>query len=179
MTMRTGVCAAISWFALGAQALAAPPGACVTPAEASGLMLVMAPEAFKAAGTACAAALPPTALLRQSNSALLQRYQAEAEAAWPAAKGAFGKLIGKDDAAFAQSDLMRPLLTALLAPAIAKDIKPADCPRIDHIVTLLAPLPPRNAADLVVEILQLTNAADAHKGKKSDLPLCPAAAGQP
>jgi hypothetical protein len=57
---------------------------------------------------------------------------------------------------------------------ITKQIKQKDCAAIDRIVTLMAPLPPHNTADLIVAILQMSQ-ADKKSGGKDDLPVCPAA----
>ena len=158
--------------ASGAQAAVQP---CVTSDEASVLMLVLAPEAIRAAGTLCSRSLPSTALLRQTNSSLLARYQAEADAAWPQARSAIGKIGGLDATGLGDSELMRPLLTAMVLPAITGELKPRDCAAVDHIVTLLAPLPPRNAADLVVAFMQLGNADKASRNEEQAFPICPAA----
>jgi hypothetical protein len=160
---------------LGATGAQAAAQQCVTSDEASELMLVLAPEAIKAAGTLCARTLPSTALLRQANSPLLARYQAEADAAWPQARSAIGRIGGLDANGLGDSDLMRPLLTALVLPTITGELKPKDCSAVDHIVTLLAPLPPRNAAELVVAFMQLGNANEAGRIEKHAFPICPEA----
>lgn len=157
---------------LGATGAQAAAQQCVTSDEASELMLVLAPEAIRAAGTLCARTLPSTALLRQANSSMLARYQAEADAAWPQARSAISKIGGLDASGLGDSDLMRPLLTAMVLPAITGELKPRDCPAVDHIVTLLAPLPPRNAAELVVAFMQLRNGDEASGNEKRAFPIC-------
>jgi hypothetical protein len=173
---RISISAAIALcVGLGSTGAQAAAQQCVTSDEASELMLVLAPEAIKAAGTLCAGTLPSTALLRQTNSPLLARYQAEADAAWPQARSAIGKIGGLDANGLGDSDLMRPLLTAMVLPAITGELKPKDCPAVDHIVTLLAPLPPRNAAELVVAFMQLGSADETGRNEKRAFPICPAA----
>lgn len=173
MNRRIGVTAAMAlWAGLGATGAQAAES-CVTPVEASGLMLVLAPDAIKAAGTVCAQALPPTALLRQTSGPFIDKYQAEANAAWPTAKSAISKIAGDRDGAI-DPEMLRPMLAIMVAPMISKGIKPADCGAIDHIMTLLAPLPPRNAAELVVTIVQMKGDKDK-KGGKSAFDICPVA----
>lgn len=177
--MRKGVsapAAILLWAGLcatGGQAVAQTPQ-CLTREEASGVVLVMLPEAFRAVGTACAQALPPTALLRQASGPFIEKYQAEADTAWPLAKSGIAKIAGGDKASpFLDSDLMRPMLSAILAPLIAKKIKPADCSTIDHIVTQFTPLPPRNLTEVIVSILEIVQADDEKAGKKkTDIPIC-------
>jgi len=181
--------AAALWMALGAtsaQAAEVAP-ACVTHGEAVSLVLVLAPEAIKAAGTACTQVLPATALVRQTHGAYLQGFQAEADRAWPQAKTGIGKLAagsGKDGegaetgkliAAMLDSDQIRPMVIAMLAPELAKAIKPKDCGMIDHVLTQLAPLPATNFAELIVTILEMVDKDNIAKGKKRDLPICPLA----
>ena len=173
---RTSISAAFALcMGLGASGAQAAMPPCVTSDEASVLMLVLAPEAIRAAGTLCSRSLPPTALLRQTDSALLARYQAEADAAWPQARSAIGKLGGLDAIGLGDSELMRPVLTSMVLPAITGGLRPKDCPAVDHIVTLLAPLPPRNAAELVVAFMQLGDADDASRNEKPAFPICPSA----
>jgi len=191
MTRRISVPAAAAlWIALaatGAQAAEVAPPPCVTHGEAVSLVLVLAPEAIKAAGTACAKVLPATALVRQTSGAYIQGFQAEADRAWPKAKTGIGKLAagsGKDGvesdtgkliSAMLDSDQIRPMVIAMIAPELAKAIKPKDCATIDHMLTQLAPLPPMNFAETVVTVIELVDKDNIAKGKKRDLPICPVA----
>lgn len=171
---RTGAFA----LALGAATSAAaqaPARACVTAAEAESLVLAVAPDLIQQTGVACATALPATALVRQTDSRLLSRYRAEADAAWGRASGALNKLVPPEAQGLLQSGTARVLLAALLAPSVTGKIKPADCPSIERIVNLLEPLPPRNAAALLITVIQLN---DADRGRTTGtgptgLPICP------
>ena len=74
-----------------------------------------------------------------------------------------------------QSDYARPLLVTLLVPQLVGRIDPGDCAMIDRFLTELAPLPPRNAAGVVVTAFQYLKSEKA-RGKPidvPDLPLCP------
>ncbi|MEP7008282.1 MAG: hypothetical protein ABI810_20045 [Sphingomonas bacterium] len=181
----TALCLAVGATSAQAAEVAQPP--CVTHGEAVSLVLVLAPEAIKAAGTACAQVLPSTALIRQTTGPYIQAFQAEADRAWPQAKSGIGKLAagsGKDGAesdkgkliaAMLDSDQIRPMVIAMLAPELAKAIKPKDCATIDHMVTSLAPLPPANFADAIVTVIEMVDKGNIAKGKKRDLPICPVA----
>ncbi|MES2055484.1 MAG: hypothetical protein V4564_06090 [Pseudomonadota bacterium] len=177
MTKRIGLTAAIAlcagMSATGVQAAETAAKPCVTPQEASGLILFIAPEAFKAVGDVCATTLPAGALLRQTSGAFIEKYRAETDAAWPMAKAALVKISGDDIKPALESDAFKPMMATMMAPIIAKDIKPKDCAQIDRIATLLAPLPPRNAAELVVTLIQLAG----DKKESSKLPVCPADKG--
>ena len=146
---------------------------CVTPEEARGLVLVMAPDALRAVGDTCAAALPRSALLRQPNGAFAARYQAAADAAWGPARAAIARLTGPQAAGIIDSQFARPMLAALLVPLLTKNVTARDCPTIDRVLTLIAPLPPRSAAELLVTFVQLSNDRRSDPGRRIDLPICP------
>ena len=175
---RKGIAAALALWALAgastAQA-AEQAKACLTHGEATAVMFVLAPEAIRAAGTACERTLPSTALLRQTSGPFLDGFQAEADRAWPRAQSGLTKLAGDNAmAALLEPEVMKPLLKTMIVPMIANEIKPKDCAAIDHIVTQLAPLPPGNLVELVITVLELESASKASKGKKDGLPICPA-----
>lgn len=168
--MKPAILAAI---ALAGQS--APPTACLTSNEAEAVALVALPEIIRETGTICSARLPASALVRQSNSSVLSRYQAEADHAWPEARGAIGKLTDPKAAGLLQSELARPVLVSLLVPQLVGRIDPADCRTVDRLVTQLAPLPPRNTAGVIVTALGWLKEQKA-KGRARDvpdLPLCP------
>ncbi|MCM8731401.1 hypothetical protein ACFO8O_10560 [Hephaestia sp. GCM10023244] len=168
---------AIALVASGTAATAATP--CITTAEAESITLVAMPEIIRQTGRACAPVLPVTALIRQTSGAFLAQYDAAANQAWPQARAALEKVAGPDMAPLLQSDFTRPLLVSVLAPALVGQIQTSDCAAIDHMVTLLQPLPPRNAAGLVVSALELIREKQAAGAIDTrmptlDLPLCPA-----
>ncbi|RIA45839.1 hypothetical protein DFR49_0367 [Hephaestia caeni] len=172
--------ACLSAFALVATSSAAAAATpCVTTAEAESIALVAMPEIIRQTGQACAAMLPATALIRQTSGAFLAQYDSAANRAWPQAQAALAKVAGPDMAPLLQSEFTRPLLVSLLAPALVGQIQTRDCGAIDHMITLLQPLPPRNIAGLVVSALELIREKqDAGvldtRLPTLDLPLCPA-----
>jgi hypothetical protein len=74
--------------------------------------------------------------------------------------------------AMLDSELVRPILTTMLVAQVTKTINVRDCGSIERIVTSLAPLPPRNTADVVAQMLLLTIQAKTRRGEKIDLPVC-------
>ena len=154
-----------------AAALASPsPPPCLTQGEAETVALVAMPEIIRQTGAACAGVLPASSVVRQPQSALLQRYDAEADRAWPGARAAIVKLSDPQAEALLGSQFARPLLTTLIAPLIVGHVQSKDCGTIDRLVTLLEPLPPRNAAGVVVTTLRYLQA----RGDRNvaALPLC-------
>jgi hypothetical protein len=60
-------------------------------------------------------------------------------------------------------------LSTIMGPLIVKDLKPGDCPKVDRIVGLLAPLPVANTAALTVQLFQLGN---DHSKKRAPFTIC-------
>lgn len=158
-------------------ALAASPIAyaqqrpCITEAEGEALFQVMLPDVIREMGRVCAA-LPPRSFLRQPPPAFMTRINAGVAPAMPAAQGGIRKLLGPQGAALAESRFAVPTVRAIFVPLAAQEIKPADCPGLDKIVSNLAPLPPRNLAAVFVALAQLSQ-NDEKRGPR--LPICPMA----
>lgn len=157
--------AALLWLGAGsATAAQMKVQSCIPAPAAEALFLSIAPEALRKVGQICAPSLPPGATLRRSPIPMVGRYAAEADAAWPAARGALAAIVGRDAEGLLDSDLARPLVTTMATELIAKDIAARDCPAIDRILTLVEPLPPRNAAGLIVTILQVSQKETGRNG---------------
>lgn len=150
-----------------AQAQNAKP--CVTAAEGEGLALYVMPDIVRSASQTCKPHLPARALLANP-APLIIKFRGESDAAWPAARAAFAKIAGDDVAPFLEGDMAKPMLSAMMGPMIASEIKPKDCGAINRMVELLQPLPARNTAAIFITIAQLAQ----RDGKvDSKLPLCP------
>lgn len=169
-----GVCAALAIVASPTQA---QQRACVTTAEAEALTLVAMPQIIRETGRVCAGRLPPTSIVRRPSGPFIGKYDAAADAAWPVARAAVGKLaLGLADGLLT-SDFARPLLVSLIVPQIVGRISVQDCGTIDRLVAQLEPLPPRNTAGVIVTSMSYLKAQRA-RGQRvdvPDLPLCPEA----
>ncbi|MEG3153239.1 hypothetical protein U1769_25435 [Sphingomonas sp. ZT3P38] len=163
--------AALLWAGLAASTAASAQTArpCINETEAQALFQVMLPDMIREMGRVCAA-LPPHAFLRQPSAPFMARVHAGVTPAMPAAQAGIRKLLGPGGEAIAESQFAIPAVRAIFAPAIAQQVKPADCPGLDKIVTNLAPLPPRNLAAVFAALLQLSQ-NDEKRGPR--LPLCP------
>lgn len=158
-------------LALSATPVMAQP-ACLTAPEAESITLVAMPDLLRQTGIVCGTRLPSTSLLMQGDGPFLAKYDAAADRAWPSARAAIVKLSNPAADALLGSSYARPLLTSLLVPLLVGRINPDDCGTLDRLVTLLAPLPPRNTAGVVVTALQYANAERA-KGKPVSVPALP------
>jgi hypothetical protein len=167
-------------LALAALVAATPAAAqpCLTEPEAEAIALVALPDIIRQTGSVCAARLPATSLVRRETSPFLTRYDSEAARAWPTARAAIVKLSVPEATLLLQSDYARPILVNLLVPLIVGRIDVGDCGKIDRLVTLIEPLPPRNTAGLVVTALQHLKAERA-RGRAVDVPDLPICAARP
>jgi hypothetical protein len=125
--------------------------ACLTDAEAQGLVQYALPHAIEQIGTTCGTTLPASAYLTRSGSELRTRYSTAATAVEPVAQLAFAKMIGVKPADMAKlgKDGLRGILSLAISQAVAGKVKPADCVLLDAVLEQLAPLPPENMVRLI------------------------------
>lgn len=166
MFHRKPVAAALIIVGLMATTTAQAAQQCLPPREAEALILALAPSLIQQVSTTCAANLPGNAYLRRSSGTLSAKFAGEADAAWPLAREAVKKVVGDDVRELLDTELARPLVTSMVGPMVVKDLKPADCPRVDRVMGLLDPLPAKNTAALLVAILEM-----AGKDKPGKAPL--------
>ncbi|MDR6788562.1 hypothetical protein J2Y58_001922 [Sphingomonas sp. BE138] len=171
MKRSAALAACVAMLTASAASAQAP---CLSAADAESIALVAMPDIIRDAGRVCAS-LPASSLLRRQSGAFLDKYDREADRAWPAARTAIAKLSDPAVELLLLSDYARPMLTSIFAPQITGRIQPADCPTLDRLVTLLEPLPPRNTAGIVVATLQYLK-SEKNKGKRTDIPDLPVCA---
>ena len=171
MKFRMRLAAAAAMIGMTGAAQAQTAGAlgdrCIPGPAAEALILTVAPEALRKVAEICVPQLGSGAALRRVSSGMIARYAAESDTAWPVARGALGNFAGAAQEML-NSELARPLLTTVVTEVLTKEIKPRDCGAIDRILGLIDPLPPRNAAALVVTLMQLAQ----KPGKPSKLLIC-------
>lgn len=162
---------ALLWAGLAASSAASAQSArpCLTGNEAEALFQVMLPDVIREMGRVCAA-LPANAFLRQPSAGFMARIDAGVAPAMPSAQAGIRKLLGPDAGFIADSQFAIPAVRAIIGPAIAQAVKPADCGGLDKIVTNLAPLPPRNLAAVFAGLLQLSQNDEKRAPR---LPICP------
>lgn len=157
-------CAAAFAVASGTAQAAQP---CLTPNEASSLVAYALPAAISGTTKRCTAALAPGAFLSKGGAELASRYAARKGESWPAAKAAFLKIGGKDQATTMLASLPDPslqqMLDAIIEGMVTQEIPTERCATIDRIIGLLAPLPARNTAELIGVILGLTSKSGGAK----------------
>jgi hypothetical protein len=169
MRIRSTAMAVALWAAASSAAAQTMSRPCIADQEAEALFQVMLPDMIREMGRVCVT-LPANAFLRQPSAAFMARINAGVAPAMPAAQSGIRKLLGPEGQFIADSQFAIPAVRAIIAPAIAQEVKPADCPGLDRIVTNLAPLPPRNLAAVFAALLQLSQNDEKRAPR---LPLCP------
>lgn len=145
---------------------------CVTAPEAEALVTAILPETIEQLATTCAGQLPAGAVLRDATPRFIARYRSDANAVWPSAQKAVSRVIGADASGILGSNVARPVIASLLAPAIVRQVQPSDCASYERIVALAQPLPPRNLAGLLVSVWQLADARRKPGDKRPALTIC-------
>jgi hypothetical protein len=174
MRLFTRSAAVLALAGTSSMAAAQAPSKCLTEPEAAALFEYAMPELLDSVAKKCGPALPSQAFLSTQATQLVTRYRASAASKWPTAKAAMIKAAGgeaeKTDKIFnaLPDDTLKSLLTAGLATAITGDIQAAKCSRIDKLTAALAPLPPSNVSQIIVQIVAL----ESEKKKSSKLMIC-------
>jgi hypothetical protein len=80
---------------------------CITTPEAEAMTLVALPDIIQQTGIICATRLPPSSLVRRTDSAFFARYREAADRAWPNARAAIVKLSDPMIDSLLQSEFAR------------------------------------------------------------------------
>ena len=152
---------------MGSPAIAAevrPQPACLSASEARALFTYAIPEALDGVSKSCKANLPSNSFLATQADETIARFRAEANGAWPSARSAFLKIAGSGDEAKLVAGLpdkaLQPLVAAAFSGVVAKEVKPAQCARIDRFVAALARVAPANVAELLAAFMGLVGGDD-------------------
>lgn len=151
--------AALAALSLCGPAVAAPlsDALCLQQREAEELVVFALPVLVDVIDTTCGVG---------SQAA---NYRSESDAAWPGAKGVFGRVTDNSIMSLLDDKTLREMLNEAVAKAAGKAIKPRSCAAVGRMLTALSPLPARNVARVVVAVIELNEA-----NLKLPLKLCPA-----
>jgi hypothetical protein len=172
------VLAAASAAALFQAQAAQAAQACITEAEITGMMAFALPSALQGVSNTCRPHLSADGFFATGGNAMIQRYAAGKNAAWPTAKAAFMKFGAAEDPSIAKTlgnlpdAALQPFVEATMAEMIGSKVNPADCANVERLTALLEPLPPENTAGLFGVIMALVGKNGAKGGKSPNI--CPA-----
>lgn len=154
---------------------------CLTPAEFSSLATYGLPSIIKGVSARCASSLGANGWLPRNGAQLASRYGQSKPSAWPAAKAAVFKMFGPASGGKDQLGPFRnmpdaqlqPIADGLIEGMMSQQVPLERCASIDRAISLLAPLPPQNTAELVAIAAGLASGSSGSLARK--LKLCPAA----
>lgn len=158
-------------LSIGARA-ADDRGTCLTEAELSALTVYVMPQAVAAVQASCKGQLSPQGFVATGGAAMVQRYAAKSDQAWPLAKSAFVKFAGgsanKDAKEFVSlpDSGMRPFLDAFFQQKIAEEVHPKSCQDIERLAQVVDRIDPDTTGALVGVIAALA------LGKKDNPKIC-------
>jgi hypothetical protein len=162
--------------ALPTHAIAAE--SCVTAAEAQSIMTAVIPDVLDGVMKQCAPSLTSTGFFKKSGPGMVSRYRVSGDKAWPEARKAFFKMSGNDKSMATLNalpdDMVKGLISIGIASAMADDIKPTDCPKVERVVEALAPLPPENTATLIGVFMEMGASRSADSKSPKGFKICPA-----
>lgn len=174
MTFARTAAAIAAMLAMTGNAVAAEKP-CLQAAEAQALLTAVLPGTLDAVADRCRPVLPAGSTMAESARAMADRYQPDADAAWPLAREAFGKLSSPAALRLFGDEGARKLLVTGVSSAIANDLKPESCVTVARFIDALEPLPARNMAMLVGALIDIGASQKAGEIDKAPFKICPAA----
>lgn len=171
---------AIALASVPGVAQAAADGPCLTSAEFSSLATYGLPSIIKGVSERCGPSLGAGGWLPRNGPQLASRYSQAKPAAWPGARAAFFKFggagSGGKDLAGALQKMpdanLQPIVDGLIEGLISQQVPLERCSTIDRVISLVAPLPPQNTAELIALTAGLASKSGGSLASK--LKLCAA-----
>ena len=150
-------------------AAAEAPLPCLTPKEATAVAAYAMPSAITGTVQRCTPALGKQSWLALNGDALSKRYGERKVAVWPDAKGALLKMASTSKDAMAETikslpdQTIQQLADSMIVAAVADKVQVGRCQVIDRFLSLIAPLPAENTAELVALTLGLVSQGESPK----------------
>lgn len=164
---RLTIAAALAAASVSTVAMAATPKLPdMSGDEASALAVYAMPGFITAARQTCASELSPNGFLAMQGPGLAQRYAAEQNAAWPAARSALLRIASTKAPEQAKTfatlpdKAIRPLADALIQQEVAAQIHPHSCRNIERMAEAISPLDPIDASRILGVLFDIASTSD-------------------
>lgn len=159
MTIRKTLASAAAITALLQASVAQAQEICVEPADLSDTVVYAVPGLMQGLQNKCSAVLSQTGFVLGQSGEWVTSYDLLKDETWPGTRRFFLVFAnGETESPLPMDDLpdtvLRPLLDLMLPELVMKDVKVADCEKIERTVELLSPLPPENTGGLVALMLE-------------------------
>ena len=145
----------------------AQDGRCITRAESRAVVAHLMPSLIEAVSKKCASQLPRGAYLTSRSAQLSDRFAAQSREAWPAAKRALERQSGSR---LPDNETLLQFGRVAIADGVAKDLDAGACSVTNDLLEQLAPLPPRNMANVFALFME----TGLNNAKNSPLKVCKA-----
>lgn len=159
---RVAICAILALTAVP-QMAAAQTASCLTRAELADAAVFGMPGIVTAMQSRCGRSLSSSGYLARSGPALIEKYRAQQDRTWPAARKTMQLVVaaksaeGNTNPMMAQVQTMlrnmpartaAPFVEAMIAQEVGKALAGADCRETERVMELVSPLPVRNVGEL-------------------------------
>jgi len=170
--------AAVAAAALALQpTLASAQQACITEDEVSAIAIYSLPSVVQSVRLRCDGQLAASGYLARRGDALIARYAALQNGAWPRAKAGMLKVIARKSATAPNRQTLdmigtlpdsavRPLVDALIVQELSPKIEVRHCGRIERMIEIASPIDPEIAGSLLGAVAGIVN--------HDELPVCAA-----
>jgi hypothetical protein len=150
---------------------------CVTESEVSAIAIYSLPSLVQSVRLRCDGQLAANGYLARRGDALITRYAALQNGAWPRAKSGLLKVLARqsgtgqnrqnlDMIGTLPDNAVRPLVDALIVQELSPKIDVKHCGRIERVIELASPIDPEIAGSLLGAVAGIVN--------PDEMPVCPA-----
>lgn len=155
--------AALAAFATLCQAHAAtaqPSNSCIKQADIADAVVYAAPGLVKAAKRKCASELSNKSFLMSKGDKWASKFAEHKDASWQGTKRLikqFGsqQIGGSFSLDSLPDSMMRPIADQTFPELLTRDLKKEDCAKVNRMLELASPLPPKNVGALAAAALEL------------------------
>lgn len=162
LVSKTAICLLAGLGLIGSQAASAQQK-CVKQTDLADAMVYSVPLAYSAYTTKCRGELSDNGFIATDGDEFISRYSALQDQRWTGAFEFLKTFMAKGDSsdptmamiASLPPESLRPFVDAMVEMEISKEIKLADCGKIERVLEPLAPLPPENLGRLVAVVMDL------------------------
>jgi hypothetical protein len=167
--MRTLAPAFAAFLLVAPQIAAAAEPPCLSPREATAVMAYALPGAISGTTRRCGPVLGKESWIARNGDDLARRYGERKTVLWPEAKAALLKVTaGSADPTLDMlkslpDESLQQLTDAIVTGTVAEKIPDKRCFVVDRLLSLVAPLPPENTAELIALTLGVVSHGDSPK----------------
>lgn len=144
---------------------------CITEPEVVGMLAFSMPSLLEGVATKCREHLSDNGFIATSSDAMIARYSAGQDEAWPMARAAFLKFGDGEESReiieFLSDDALKPLVYETIGNVALTKLKPNQCADAERLIAAAANIAPQDLANLFGAILVIAAGPNDKK-----MPIC-------